>query len=229
MRQIILDTETTGLSHEEGDRIIEIGCIELKSRQMTKNHFHHYINPERDVPEEAIAIHGITNEFLADKPGFAEIAEAFCDYIRGAELIIHNAPFDVGFLNAELARLGLPRIDELTTKVTDTLAMARDFFPGRRNSLDALCERYEIDNTHRELHGALVDSALLGEVYLTMTRGQEALGIELASHLDDLSNVPFKADIVVRKVTPKEEAEHEAYLDEISKKAKAPIVWRRQD
>ncbi|NLC24380.1 MAG: DNA polymerase III subunit epsilon [Oxalobacter sp.] len=232
MRQIVLDTETTGLSHSEGDRIIEIGAIELKSRQMTQNNFHHYINPERDSHPDALAVHGLTTEFLRDKPKFAEIAQAFCDYIRGAELIIHNAPFDVGFLNAELARLNLPKVHELATNIIDTLAMARENFPGRRNSLDALCERYEIDNTHRDLHGALIDSALLSDVYLTMTRGQESLGIDLASQMDEFDrNDPAFAlsDVIVRKATPEEAAAHEAYLDDVGKKLKEPVVWRRQE
>jgi DNA polymerase III, epsilon subunit, Proteobacterial len=232
MRQIVLDTETTGLSHSEGDRIIEIGAIELKSRQMTQNNFHHYINPERDSHPDALAVHGLTTGFLSDKPKFAEIAQAFCDYIRGAELIIHNAPFDVGFLNAELARVGLPKVEELATRVIDTLAMARENFPGRRNSLDALCERYEIDNTHRDLHGALIDSALLSDVYLTMTRGQESLGIDLAAQMDEFDrNDPAFAipdEIVVRKATSEEAAEHEAYLDDVGKKLKEPVVWRRE-
>lgn len=230
MRQIVLDTETTGLSASEGDRIIEIGCIELKSRQMTKNSFHHYINPGRDSHPDALAVHGLTTEFLSDKPKFADIAQAFCDYIRGAELIIHNASFDIGFLNAELARLDLPPVKEIAGNVIDTLFMAREIFPGRRNSLDALCERYEIDNTHRDLHGALIDSALLGDVYLCMTRGQESLSIELDSELDDLdmtdpaNHMPMP--VMVRTVTAQEAAAHEAYLDEMAKKAKEPIVWR---
>lgn len=231
MRQIILDTETTGLSAHEGDRIIEIGAIELKSRQMTGNHFHHYLNPGRDSHPDALAVHGLTTEFLSDKPQFAEIAEAFCEYIRGAELIIHNAPFDIGFLNAELARLNMPRVEALAKNVIDTLAMAREFFPGRRNSLDALCERLEIDNTHRHLHGALIDSALLADVYLNLTRGQESLGIDLASQMDEFDrNDPAFAiplELVVRRATPEEAAAHEAYLDDVEKKLKEPVVWRR--
>ena len=233
MRQIILDTETTGLSASEGDRIIEIGCIELKSRRMTKSNFHTYINPERDSHPDALAVHGLTTAFLSDKPKFADIAASFCDYIRDAELIIHNASFDLGFLNAELKRLNLPRIEELAKSVTDTLAMARETFPGKRNSLDALCERYEIDNTHRDLHGALIDAALLADVYLIMTRGQDSLGIELASERDEIDrNDPANAipmQIMVRKATSQEIAEHEAYLDDVGKKSKETVVWRRQN
>jgi DNA polymerase-3 subunit epsilon len=231
MRQIVLDTETTGLYANAGDRVIEVGCIELKSRQMTQNHFHYYINPERDSHPEALAIHGLTTEFLSDKPKFAEIAQAFCDYIRGAELIIHNAPFDLGFLNAELARLNLPRVEELAESVTDTLKMARELIPGRRNSLDALCDRYGIDNTHRDLHGALVDSALLADVYLTMTRGQESLGIERALYPDETtSNVDTTTpmQVIVRQTTAEEKAAHESYLDDMGKKLKEPVVWRRE-
>ncbi|MCL1887156.1 MAG: DNA polymerase III subunit epsilon [Betaproteobacteria bacterium] len=233
MRQIILDTETTGLSASEGDRIIEIGCIELKSRRMTKSNFHTYINPERDSHPDALAVHGLTTAFLSDKPKFADIAASFCNYIRDAELIIHNASFDLGFLNAELKRLNLPRIEELAKSVTDTLAMARETFPGKRNSLDALCERYEIDNTHRDLHGALIDAALLADVYLIMTRGQDSLGIELASERDEIDrNDPANAipmQIMVRKATSQEIAEHEAYLDDVGKKSKETVVWRRQN
>ncbi|MCM1129463.1 MAG: DNA polymerase III subunit epsilon [Alistipes senegalensis] len=230
MRQIVLDTETTGLSASAGDRIIEIGCVELKNRRITSHHFHHYINPERDSHPDALAVHGLTTEFLSDKPKFAEIADAFCDYIRGAELIIHNAAFDVGFLDAELSRLNLPHVKDLSSQVTDTLLMAREIFPGRRNSLDALCERYEIDNTHRDLHGALIDAALLAEVYLAMTRGQESLIMDSelqhdkVIHEDITSDFPL--DIIVRFATAQEVAEHEACLDDIEKKLKGSAVWR---
>ncbi len=231
MRQIVLDTETTGTSVEDGDRIIEIAGLELKSRQRTGNNYQVYINPERDSHKDALAIHGLTTEFLSDKPKFAEIAEEFCNYIRGAELIIHNAPFDVGFLNSELAKLNLPPVEKLATKVIDTLAMARDFFPGRRNSLDALCERYEINNSHRTLHGALIDVDLLADVYLAMTRGQNDLNISLFADPDELLKQSIKTaslNLVVRKATPEEEALHEAYLDEMGKKLDKPVVWRRE-
>ncbi len=229
MRQIVLDTETTGKSVEEGDRIIEIAGLELKSRQRTGNNYQTYINPERDSHRDALAIHGLTTEFLSDKPKFAEIAEDFCNYIRGAELIIHNAPFDVGFLNCELAKVNLPPIEELATKVIDTLVIARDLFPGRRNSLDALCERYEINNSHRSLHGALIDVDLLADVYLAMTRGQNDLNISLFADPEELGKNPIKSDLFnlfVHKATPEEIALHEVYLDEMAKKSEKPVIWR---
>jgi len=182
MRQIVLDTETTGLNPRSGDRIIEIGCVELVNRRLTGNNFHYYINPERDSDPGALAVHGLTSEFLSDKPKFAEIARALCDYLRDAEIIIHNAPFDVGFLDAEFEKLGLPQFEQHVRSVTDTLLQAKELHPGKRNSLDALCERYGVSNAHRTLHGALLDSELLAEVYLAMTRGQDSLGMDL--HVD---------------------------------------------
>lgn len=176
MRQIVLDTETTGLDPQEGHKIIEIGCVELIDRRLTRNNFHRYIQPDRRIDAGAVEVHGITNEFLADKPRFAEVAEAFLSFVAGAELIIHNAPFDVGFLDCELTawRAGAPRIGEIC-EVTDTLAMARRLHPGQRNGLDALCKRYGVDNSHRELHGALLDAEILADVYLAMTGGQVSL------------------------------------------------------
>ena len=179
MRQIVLDTETTGLEPRQGHRIIEIGCVELVSRRLTGNDFHQFINPEREIEAGAVAVHGISNEKLADKPRFADIAGRFLEYIRGAELIIHNAEFDVGFLDAELSRLA----GELTTvaalcTVTDTLAMARRMHPGQKNSLDALCKRYLVDNSRREYHGALLDAQLLAEVYLGLTGGQTSIELD---------------------------------------------------
>lgn len=233
MRQIVLDTETTGLYANEGDRIIEIGCVEIIDRRVTKNHFHQYINPERDSHPDAVAIHGLTTEFLSDKPKFADIAQAFCDYIRDAELIIHNAPFDLGFLNAELARLDMQPVEEITTGIIDTLVQARDMFPGRRNSLDALCERFEIDNTHRTLHGALLDSELLAEVYLTMTRGQETLEIEKLT-LESEEELAKSRSLASRKIlvlapTDEELTRHEAVLDDIEKGNKgATCIWRKE-
>lgn len=233
MRQIVLDTETTGLSVSDGDRIIEIGCVELKNRRITDHRFHCYINPERDSHPVALKTHGLTTEFLSDKPKFAEIANAFCDYIRGSELIIHNADFDVGFLDAELSRLRLPRVKDMACKVTDTLAMAREIFPGPSNKLDALCKRYKIDNTHRDRHGALIDAALLAKVYLAMTRRQESLILDAAvqdnkvSYEDVTSDFPM--NIIVRYATQKEVAAHEACLDDIEKKLKGSVIWRLEE
>ncbi len=181
MRQIVLDTETTGLEHADGHRIIEIGCLEINERRITDRHYHVYLNPDRAVEGGALQVHGITDDFLADKPRFSDAAEEFLEFIRDAELIIHNAPFDVGFLDAELARLESPpaqRIADVAT-IMDTVVLARELHPGQRVSLDALCKRYEIDNSRRDLHGALLDAELLAEVYLAMTGGQVALGLEL--------------------------------------------------
>ncbi len=174
-RQIVLDTETTGLSPKDGHRVIEIGCVEIINRRLTGNHYHQYLQPKREIDEGALQVHGITQEFLADKPLFEDVSDDFIKYIEGAELVIHNAPFDVGFLNAELERItGAPQISDICT-VEDTLPMARQMHPGQRNSLDALCVRYDIDNTQRTLHGALLDSEILAEVYLAMTGGQTDL------------------------------------------------------
>jgi len=175
MRQIVLDTETTGLSAENGDRIIEIGCVELLGRKITGNHFHHYLNPQRDSHEDALKVHGISNEFLRDKPEFEVIAADFLSFISGAEIIIHNAAFDIGFINKELERLDMGRLSDHVLGVTDTLSMAKEMFPGKRNSLDALCDRLGVNNAARTLHGALLDAELLADVYICMTRGQNAL------------------------------------------------------
>ena len=178
MRQIVLDTETTGLSAENGDRIIEIGCVELLGRKITGNHFHHYLNPKRDSHEDALKVHGISNEFLRDKPEFQVIASDFLSFVSGAEVIIHNAAFDIGFLNKELERLNLGRLTDHVAGVTDTLSMAKEMFPGKRNSLDALCDRLGVNNAARTLHGALLDAELLADVYICLTRGQNALLIQ---------------------------------------------------
>ncbi len=179
MRQIVLDTETTGLETSQGHRIIEIGCVEIIERRVTDNHWHHYINPEREVDAGAYEVHGISNEFLQDKPLFADLADSFLKYIKGAELIIHNAAFDVGFLDYELNLLnsGLPSVESVS-RVLDTLVMARQKHPGQKNNLDALCKRYDIDNSHRSVHGALLDARILADVYLFMTGGQTALGLD---------------------------------------------------
>lgn len=220
MRQIVLDTETTGLEPGEGHRIIEIGCLELLDRRLSGRQFHRYINPDRPVESGALTVHGLSDEFLADKPRFEEVAEEFIEFVRGAELLIHNASFDVGFLDSELARLGdAPRLADLAD-VVDTLMLARELHPGQRNSLDALCRRYEVDNSNRTLHGALLDSELLAEVYLMMTGGQVALGLDLdggAAPAADPSIPAFDAAGLVRRMAAAPElAAHRALLDKIA-------------
>ncbi len=228
MRQIVLDTETTGLNARSGDRIIEIGCVEMVNRRLTGNNFHFYINPERDSDPGALAVHGLTTDFLSDKPKFVEIADALCEFVRDAEIIIHNAPFDIGFLDAEFERLGKPKFAGHVLKVTDTLVQAKELYPGKRNSLDALCERYGVSNAHRTLHGALLDSELLAEVYLAMTRGQDSLTMDLQV---DAAGGPAgagvaMAEILVLAPTAEELAEHEALLQGLDKEAKGACVWR---
>jgi len=229
-RQVVLDTETTGLSASLGDRVIEIGCIELLSRRVSDNHFHRYVNPERKSEEGALRVHGLTDEFLADKPKFAEIATPFLDYVRGAELVIHNADFDVEFLDLELERAGLGRLQDHVAGVVDTLALARELHPGKRNSLDALCERYAVNNAHRTLHGALLDARLLAEVYLSMTRGQDSLAMDLETAAEQAA-VTARIDasrLVVLRASADEARAHEAYLDAMAKEAGGGrIVWRR--
>jgi DNA polymerase-3 subunit epsilon len=230
MRQIVLDTETTGLNARLGDRIIEIGCIELVNRRPTGNHFHRYLNPEREVEEGALRVHGITSEFLQDKPRFGDIAQEFVEYVAGAELIIHNAAFDVEFLNAEFGKARLEPIEKHVTTVVDTLRQARELHPGKRNSLDALCERYQIDHSHRTLHGALLDAQLLAEVYLAMTRGQDSLAIELdgpagpvaAARAADTGERPRLA---ILRASAAEAAEHARILESIAKESKGKLVW----
>ncbi|MBI3229724.1 MAG: DNA polymerase III subunit epsilon [Burkholderiales bacterium] len=231
MRQIILDTETTGLNPRTGDRIIEVGCVELQNRMLTGNNLHIYINPERDSDPGALAVHGLTTEFLRDKPKFAEIASQLVDFLQDAEIIIHNAPFDVGFLDAEFARLDMPSLAKLGVKVTDTLVMAKEMFPGKRNSLDSLCERFGISNAHRTLHGALLDSELLAEVYLAMTRGQNSLMME--HDQGDASgggagavDLPPLAEVIVLHANAEEESEHEAVLKALDKSVKGRCIWR---
>ncbi|HEX5092879.1 MAG TPA: DNA polymerase III subunit epsilon [Burkholderiales bacterium] len=227
-RQVVLDTETTGLSAGLGDRVIEIGCIELLSRRPTERHFHQYLNPERPNDEGALKVHGLSDEFLADKPKFAEVAAEFLDYVRGAELVIHNAAFDVEFLDAELGRAGLGRLADHVAGVVDTLALARELHPGRRNSLDALCERYAVENAHRTLHGALLDARLLAEVYLAMTRGQDSL--MMALDLPAERAAAARIDASQLRVVRASEAElrlHESYLDGMAKEAGGKIVWRQ--
>jgi DNA polymerase-3 subunit epsilon len=232
MRQIFLDTETTGLEHKLGHRIIEIGCVEMRNRRLTNRHFHRYINPERDIEARAQEIHGISLEFLQDKPRFSEIAAEFLDFVRGAELIIHNASFDVGFLNAELARLDMAPIDAVCHGVQDTLRLAKELHPGKKNNLNALCERYGVDNSHRTLHGAMLDAEILAEVYVAMTRGQESLDMDLVSEsADQLANavrnpteIPVRPQLVLR-ANEDELAQHEQVLAAIQKESKGRCLW----
>ena len=230
-RQVVLDTETTGLNPKLGDRIIEIGCVEILSRRISEAQFHAYLNPEREIDAGASRVHGMTREDLLAKPKFPQIAAPFLDFIRGAELIIHNADFDVEFLDLELGRARLGRLAEHVGRITDTLAVARELHPGKKNSLDALCERYFVNNANRTLHGALLDARLLAECYLAMTRGQESLVMELetpaaaaaalaALHVD-VSN------LLVQRALPEEIALHESYLDAMQRDAKIPSLWRR--
>ncbi|WP_322056540.1 DNA polymerase III subunit epsilon [Paraburkholderia sp. J63] len=234
MRQIILDTETTGLNARTGDRIIEIGCVELVNRRLTGKNLHFYVNPERDSDPGALAVHGLTTEFLSDKPKFAEVANEILDFVRDADIIIHNAPFDIGFLDAELALLGKPSFKEHCGEVIDTLVQAKQIFPGKRNSLDALCDRFGISNAHRTLHGALLDSELLAEVYLAMTRGQESLVIDMMSTTEVAGSVAaprVKFETLALPVIAASEEElmaHEALLDDLDKSMKGTSVWRTQ-
>jgi DNA polymerase III subunit epsilon len=229
MRQIVLDTETTGLNPRTGDRVIEVGCVELKNRMLTGNNFHRYINPERDSEEGALAVHGLTTEFLRDKPKFAEIAAELRDYIQGAEVIIHNAPFDLGFLNHEFKLLGLPSFTEHCSGVIDTLVNAKEMHPGKRNSLDALCDRYGVSNSHRKLHGALLDAELLADVYLSMTRGQNSLSMDLEVEVADgggLLETVALAEVIVLAASADELAEHESVLGGLDKAVKGSCIWR---
>jgi DNA polymerase-3 subunit epsilon len=233
-RQIVLDTETTGLNARAGDRIIEIGCVELVDRKLTGNNFHCYINPERDSEEGALAVHGLTTEFLRDKPKFSEISEEFLDYVRGAEIVIHNAQFDVGFLNAELSRLGSGPLQNHVGLITDTLHQAKELHPGKRNSLDALCDRYEISNSHRKLHGALLDAELLADVFLAMSRGQNSFSIEVEEEAEGQSKVQQEVlidvplhDISVCLASADELDAHEALLLRLDKDVRGKSIWHQ--
>ena len=230
MRQIFLDTETTGLNAESGDRVIEIGCVEMLNRRLSGRNLHFYLNPERPSHEDAVKVHGLTDEFLADKPLFASVADEIMAYLAGAEILIHNAAFDIGFLNAELRRLGRPAFESQVSGITDTLLMAREMFPGKSNSLDALCKRLEVDNASRSLHGALLDAGLLAEVYIRMTRGQDSLvideveasGTELSLEAIDLSR--FELKVIAADDT--EAAAHEALIAELDKASGGKVVWK---
>jgi DNA polymerase-3 subunit epsilon len=230
MRQVILDTETTGLSHATGDRIIEIGCVEVIDRRLTERTFHYYINPERDIDAGAFAVHGLSREFLSDKPLFANIVEELIEFVDGAEIVIHNAAFDLGFLDSEFALLKRPPFRGLASKITDTLLDARQMFPGKRNSLDALCDRFSISNEHRTLHGALLDAQLLAEVYIAMTRGQEDLSIDLIDYTANDAEAEATSKALPTKLkliaaSSDEMAQHEKILAEIAKSSKKDPVW----
>jgi DNA polymerase-3 subunit epsilon len=228
MRQVVLDTETTGLEAKEGHRIVEIGCIEVVGRRITERRFHQYVNPERDSDEGALAVHGLTRHFLEDKPKFAEVVDDLLAFVKDAEVIIHNAAFDVEFLDAELGRLGRGRFASHCGKITDSLLLAREQNPGKRNSLDALCERHGVSNTHRTLHGALLDAGLLAEVFLAMTRGQDSLVIDVLADDSLIANFgPVDLDqLIAVTAAPEELAAHEALLDAIGKESRALPVWR---
>ena len=233
MRQVVLDTETTGLEVQLDHRVIEIGCVEILNRRVTGRHFHRYLNPERDIDEGAVQVHGLTRERLAKEPTFSHVHVEFLEFIRDAELIIHNAPFDVAFLNAELARIAFSRSVSDLCRVLDTLALARQMHPGQRNSLDALCKRYSVDNSHREYHGALLDARILAEVYLAMTGGQGSL--TLSAESDTIRSrarqaAPMRAAtdarILVIQATEEETAAHEQILALLDKASSGKTVWR---
>ena len=230
MRQIFLDTETTGLSPDNGDRIIEIGCVELVARKLTGNNKHFYLNPERDSHEDALKVHGISNDFLKDKPRFGVIAAELLEYLNGAEIIIHNAPFDVGFLNKELEICGQHPISAHVGKITDSLMMAKELYPGKRNSLDALCDRLEVDNSGRTLHGALLDAELLADVYINLTRGQNSFLMEASTTTAiDATRAAIdlrQFDLLVLAATDDELQAHEKVLADIDQTSKGKTVWR---
>lgn len=230
-RQIVLDTETTGLSADSGDRIIELGCVELLNRKLTGNNLHLYFNPGRNSHEDALKVHGISNEFLKDKPKFSETVDDILEYLQGAEIIIHNAAFDVGFLNKELELIGRPAFGSYVAGVTDTLAMAKEMYPGKRNSLDALCDRLGVDNSGRTLHGALLDAELLADVYINLTRGQDALLIGDDTH--DSTSGPKVAAVdlsvlvlPVLRASESEQAAHADVLAQIDKASGGKTIWR---
>ncbi|MDR0673017.1 MAG: DNA polymerase III subunit epsilon [Zoogloeaceae bacterium] len=235
-RRIFLDTETTGLEPRLGHRVIEIACVEMKSRRLTGRHLHHYLNPDREVDAGAQAIHGIDNSFLEDKPRFKDIAREFMAFIADAELVIHNAPFDIGFLDMELARLDLPATQEICARVCDTLKMARERRPGKRNSLDALCEHYQIDNAHRTLHGALLDAELLADVYLAMTRGQESLMMDMSAPLPKSASHTSQSEGAARTRPPlrvlrasaEERAAHAAALEHIRQESGGLCLFQQE-
>lgn len=230
MRQIVIDTETTGLDPTLGHRIIEIAAVEIVDRRLTGNHFHRYVNPERDSEEAALQVHGLTREFLSDKPRFKDVAQEFLEFVRGAELVIHNAAFDVAFIDWELSLLQIHPVATHCATVVDTLKIAREMHPGKRNALDSLCDRYEVDNSARTLHGALLDAQLLAEVYLAMTRGQESLLID--DEMLQITIAPVHAArrehaAVVLLASAEELESHERQLGEIATANGRPPLWQR--
>jgi DNA polymerase-3 subunit epsilon len=231
MRQIVLDTETTGFYFDKDDRLVEVGCVELVNRKLTGNNFHVYLNPGRDSDEGALRVHGLTTDFLRDKPVFAAVAADLLAYVQDAEVIIHNAPFDLGFLNAELARLGLPRFKDHVSGVIDTLVMAKEMFPGKRNSLDALCDRLEVDNSGRTLHGALLDAELLADVYINLTRGQDALLMESTTTetkgVQTISVDLSGFSLPVLTASAQELSSHDEVLAQIDKSSGGKTVWKK--
>jgi DNA polymerase-3 subunit epsilon len=231
MRQIFLDTETTGLDARNGDRVIEIGLIEMVDRRLTGDNRHWYLNPERSSHPDALRIHGLTDQFLTDKPRFQEVVEDLIAYVQDAEIVIHNAGFDLGFLDAELARVGRPALQQATAGVRDTLLMAREMFPGKANSLDALCKRLEVDNSSRSLHGALLDAGLLAEVYIRLTRGQNSLVIDSGDadggHRELAAIDLTQFSLPVLRATDDEQAAHEAILSDLDGATGGKTVWRQ--
>lgn len=227
MRQVILDTETTGLEPAQGHRVLELAAVEVCNRKLSGNRFHRYLNPERESDPGALQVHGLTSDFLADKPKFAQVVGEFLDFVQGAELVIHNAPFDVAFLNAELARLQRGAVTQHCSSVVDTLSLAKELHPGKRNNLDALCERYGVDNSRRTLHGALLDAELLAEVYLAMTRGQESLMIEVVAETRSavLTAPRGQRSFIVLRASNEEVAEHAVQLEKINQSSKGKCVW----
>jgi len=230
MRQIVLDTETTGLSAQNGDRIIEIGCVELVARKLTGSNKHFYLNPGRDSHEDALKVHGISNEFLKDKPKFLAVADELLDYLQGAEIIIHNAPFDVSFLNKELELIGREPITHWVAQITDSLMMAKEMFPGKRNSLNALCDRLEVDNSGRTLHGALLDAELLADVYINLTRGQNSLAMDMGGPVQTSDDEPMidlrLFDLPVLPASDHEVEAHEKLLVMLDKASRGKTIWR---
>jgi len=225
MRQIVLDTETTGLDPAQGHRVIEIGCLEILNRRISGATYHVYLNPERDIDAGAVQVHGLTREFLADKPRFGDVAAEFLEFVRDAELVIHNAPFDVGFLNAELTKLQEGPLSRYCG-VVDTLKLAKQLHPGQKNNLDALCKRYAVDNSNRAFHGALLDAQLLAEVYLAMTRGQETLGIEVSPPSRSASVASARrGPLKVIRANEREQAEHAAYLAGLARECGETPAW----